>query len=137
MEIDIGKLSKPEAAIYAEAAELLRKGTDATAFSARFFGPGGSLSGLWSDRPERAELVKSDLFRWLQSHLADLRRTDAATFEREIEAVSGRLTVSVPRSLHVALKREAAGEGVSLSELIRLKLSWPYRQVTSQMLGGG
>ncbi len=49
----------------------------------------------------------------------------------------GRLTVSVPRRLHVALKREAAGEGVSLSELIRLKLSWPYRQVTSQMLGGG
>jgi hypothetical protein len=37
----------------------------------------------------------------------------------------------MPKSLHAALKREAAKEGVSLSELIRLKLGYPYHLLTS------
>ena len=56
--------------------------------------------------------------------------TFSARFERETRSSSGRLTVVVPRSLHGALKGEAANEGVSLSELIRLKLAVPYRQMT-------
>jgi len=36
---------------------------------------------------------------------------------------SGRFVVRVPRSLHAALDREAAAEGVSLSQLVVAKLA--------------
>jgi len=55
-------------------------------------------------------------------------------FEKEIAAHSGRLTVVVPKSLHAALKKEAAQEGVSLSELIRLKLGVAYRDVADRLV---
>jgi predicted HicB family RNase H-like nuclease len=84
----------------------------------------------------RRAIVGSDLYRWLQASLASLRREEAAEFDRQVESVSGRLTVVVPKSLHAALKNEARAEGVSLSELVRLKLSLPYRQTAGWLLVG-
>lgn len=36
---------------------------------------------------------------------------------------SGRFVVRLPKSLHAALEREAAAEGVSLNQLVVVKLS--------------
>lgn len=116
------------------AEELIETGTDAPAFSARFFGPKGELSRLAKTRKERERLLGTALYRWLKERYEELRLRDAARFERETKAASGRLTVAVPRSLHAALKSEAAAEGVSLSELIRLKLSIPYRQMANLLV---
>ena len=79
-------------------------------------------------------LLASELHRWLKEKYEQLRLTDAAKFERETKVASGRLTIAVPRSLHAALKSEAAAEGVSLSELMRLKLSMPYRQMANMLV---
>jgi hypothetical protein len=119
-----------------EAEEMLRRGTTATAFSARFFGPGGGLQAIAPEPEDRRAVVGSELYRWLQTSLAELRRKEAAEFDRLVASVSGRLTVVVPRSLHAALKNEARAEGVSLSELVRLKLSLPYRQTAGWLLVG-
>ena len=40
----------------------------------------------------------------------------------------------VPKSLHAALKREAVQEGISLSELIRLKLGVAYRDIAGLLV---
>jgi len=128
--------SPAEQVLRTEAEELLRKGTTAAAFSARFFGPGGALQGIAADAEDRRAVVGSQFYRWLQASLAELRRREAAEFDRQVASASGRLTVVVPKSLHAALKNEARAEGVSLSELVRLKLGLPYRQTAGWLLLG-
>lgn len=134
MVIDDAKLSPKEKRIHREATRLLDGGVDAPTFSARFFGPQGELARLGKGREARAKILHSELYGWLKARFTELRLRDAALFEQETRAASGRLTVVVPKSLHAALKGEAASEGVSLSELIRLKLAVPYRQVTDLLL---
>jgi predicted HicB family RNase H-like nuclease len=134
MKIEETNLNEKEVHIYRAASDMLAEGTDAPTFSARFFGPKGEMNRLGRTREDREKIVKSDLYRWLKSKYEELRPRDAAQFEQDLKPASGRLTVVVPRSLHSALKDEAASEGVSLSELIRLKLTIPYRQMTDLLL---
>lgn len=134
MTIDESKLSDAAKRLKDVAARMLEAGTDAPTFSARFFGPKGELSQLGETRQDRERILGSELYRWLKEKYEELRLRDAAQFDQETKVASGRLTVAVPRSLHAALKSEAAAEGVSLSELIRLKLSIPYRQMASILI---
>ena len=129
--IKANRLSPKEQKIYQRATELLAQGVDAVAFSASFFGPQGELSGLATSREERRRILGTELYHWLKAEYTQLREKDSGQFEKDLKASPSRLTVVVPRSLHAALKNEASGEGVSLSELIRLKLTIPYRQMTS------
>ena len=126
-----------EASILKEAESLLSEGVTAVAFSDRFFGPKGRILELWKTNKERAEVAASDLFKTLQTQLAGLRRTEAEAFNKEVDQYSGRLTVVVPKSLHAALRSEAAMEGISLAELIRLKLGISYRMFARLMASGG
>ena len=116
-----------EKALVREAETLLKKGATATSFSAHFFGPHGKLPALCATKEQRAALVETGAYKRLQELLSALRAKEAQAFDREIEGLSGRVTITVPRSLHAALKREAVFEHVSLSELMRLKLSVPYK----------
>ncbi len=134
MALDESSLSPQQREIYRHAAQLLERGVDAPAFSARFFGPDGELAQLGESREARRKILESDLYRWLKARYTELRLRDAARFEQETRSAAGRLTVVVPRSLHGALKSEASSEGVSLSELIRLKLAVPYRQMTDLLV---
>ena len=134
MALDESSLSPRQREIYRHAVQLLERGVDAPAFSARFFGSNGELAQLGEGREERQEILESDLYRWLKARYTELRLQDAARFEQESRSAAGRLTVVVPRSLHGALKSEASSEGVSLSELIRLKLAVPYRQMTDLLV---
>ncbi len=124
--MDIKGLGTAGKKVYSEAAQMLKSGTNAADFSNRIFGPKGLLRRLWNTDSERRTLVESDLYRWLEGEHAKLRTRDAREFAKQVETLSGRLTVVVPRSLHAALKAEAAAENISLSELIRLKLGIPY-----------
>ena len=125
------ELNQKEQRLFDSAKNLLEKGTNAVDFSRRFFSSGGKLQELCENQKEKEKLVKSELYKWLQNELAQLRKNEAIEFEEEVQKLSGRLTVVVPKSLHAALKREAMREGVSLSELIRLKLGYPYQLLTS------
>lgn len=134
MMIDESKWNEAEERLKETATRMLQAGTDAPAFSARFFGPNGELRELGETRKDRELILRSELYRWLKEKYEELRLRDAAQFEQDIKVASGRLTVAVPRSLHAALKSEATAEGVSLSELIRLKLSIPYRQMANILI---
>lgn len=124
-------LTKKEKLIFDKANEVLAKGVSASQFSQMFFSPNGELSALWTSDDEKKVVAESKLFVWLQQQLSNMRLSESQQFEKEVEKASGRLTITVPKSLHAALKREASGEGVSLSELIRLKLGYPYKTLTS------
>lgn len=134
--MDIESFSETEKQVYEAAVEVLQKGITAPEFSQHFFGPEGMLGKLCETKDDRMALARSDLYQWLQDQLAELRKREAEAFKKEVEKLSGRLTVVVPKSLHGALRQEAVEEGVSLSELIRLKLALPYA-VTARMLTKG
>jgi predicted HicB family RNase H-like nuclease len=120
-------LEQTEKALLRDAETLLKRGVSAAEFSAHFFGPKGRLPSLGRTKEQRAALARTAAFKKLQKMLSTLRAKEASAFEKEIGQLSGRVTITVPRSLHAALKREAAYEHVSLSELMRLKLSVPYK----------
>ena len=134
--MDPKALRRHEKRIYEEARKLLKSEVSAPSFSETFFAPGGRLAAIATSPARRRKLVQSALYRWLQQRLVELRRTEASTFDQQVDRLSGRLTLVVPRSLHAALKHEAQHEGVSLSELMRLKLSIPYRSMV-QLLDEG
>lgn len=94
MNLNEANLDQNELEIYREAQGLLRQGTDATAFSARFFGATGRLAMPESSREERQAVMASDLYRWLKLQHARLRKQGAATFEQE---VVGKRTEEHPR----------------------------------------
>ena len=129
-------LTKTEQAICRDAQRMLAEKASAALFSSYFFGPTGSLRQLWKNEAERKQVVASELYQWLSERLAELRTQEAQAFDQEVETFSGRLTIVVPKSLHAALKREAVHEGVSLSELIRLKLGVAYRTMAQLLTTG-
>lgn len=126
-------MNATEKAIQLQAKKLLRDGVTAPEFSRIFFGPQGRLRELWTTSQERRQVVGSELYRWLQQQLAGLRSREVEEFEEEVRGLSGRVTIVIPKSLHAALKREAQLEGVSLSELMRLKLAVQYSQSTRRL----
>lgn len=127
---------KTDKALQNEAKRLLKKGATASEFSANFFGQDGKLTALCSTPTERKELVSSEIYRWLQQQLATLRTQEAEIFDQETKALSGRVTIVIPKSLHAALKQEANSEGVSLSELMRLKLAVKFSQSARRLTKG-
>jgi len=97
--------------------------------SEALFGPNGVFAQVAGTLEEREQLLRHPLYQQAHSRLSDLRAVEVGRFESELarlEAHPARLSIQIPRSLHSALKAEAAREGVSLSELVRLKLSLPH-----------
>lgn len=117
--------------------EALESARTAPELTRALFGPGGLFAEAGRTREDREQLLLHPLYQEAQARLSELRRAEVARFEsdlEELEARPARLTVQLPRSLHTALKCEAAREGVSLSELIRLKLGLPYAFLTRTMI---
>ena len=88
MALDEFKLSPQEREIYRQATQLLERGVDAPAFSARFFGSTGDLAQLGNGREARQEIIKSELYKWLKARYTELRLQDAARFEQETRAAA-------------------------------------------------
>ncbi|MEK7316909.1 MAG: toxin-antitoxin system HicB family antitoxin [Candidatus Eisenbacteria bacterium] len=126
-----------EANVRREVEALLAAGSNARVISARVYGPDGLLRKLAQDREAREAFTRSGVASWLKERLAELRTDEIGEFERDIESLSGRMTLVVPKSLHAALKREAAAEGVSLAELLRLKASVPLKETSARLAGLG
>ena len=120
-----------------QAEELLSHDLTAREFSQKLFSQGGLFSQACRSREDREKLLSHPLYRRAQSRFSDLLEEEGRRFEANVAAGQtrpARMTIQVPRSLHAALKREAAQEGVSLSELVRLKLGFPYSRLTRQLI---
>lgn len=124
-----------ETTVRREVEALFAAGATVQEVTARVFGPKGLLSTLAADRKEREAFVATPVAAWLRERLAEQRGREIDEFERETASLSGRMTLVMPKSLHAALKREAAAEGVSLAELLRLKASVPLRETSARLAG--
>jgi predicted HicB family RNase H-like nuclease len=107
-----------------ESAKRLSETTETWAdFSNALFDPvDGLLAKAFSTREERKVFVQSDEYKQIRKLIGDaIARTGRV--EGATPTKSGRFVVRLPRSLHAALEREAEREGVSLNQLVVVKLA--------------
>jgi hypothetical protein len=90
----------------------------------------GLLVRAYSSPEERARFVKTNEYNEIQELLTDaMERTGLV--EGASPAKSGKFVVRLPKSLHAALDREAAAEGVSLNQLVVAKLAVQLSQIAT------
>jgi hypothetical protein len=82
----------------------------------------GIVSQAFETRAEREAFIKTDEYKQIRA-LIDQARDRFGLVEGATPKKSGRFMVRLPRSLHAALEREAAVEGVSLNQLVVAKLA--------------
>ncbi|NQU22467.1 MAG: toxin-antitoxin system HicB family antitoxin [Candidatus Nealsonbacteria bacterium] len=94
----------------------------------------GLLIKAYPTRPQREAFLKTEEYGEIRGLLESaIDRTgliSGATPKK-----SGKFLVRLPRSLHAALEREAAEEGVSLNQLVVTKLAMQVSQLTSGTAG--
>lgn len=121
-------MNKPEELLHA-AQEQARSATSWADLSNALFDPlQGIVSQAFSTRAEREAFMQTEEYRQIRQLVEDAKDrfglVAGATPKR-----SDRLVVSLPRSLHAALQREAADEGVSLNQLVLTKLAFPLKDL--------
>jgi hypothetical protein len=90
----------------------------------------GILAKAYPTREERAAFVESEEFAEI-SGLIDAAIARTGLVEGATPRKSGRFVVRLPQTLHAALEREAGREGVSLNQLVVVKLAVPLSRLYS------
>ena len=91
----------------------------------------GLVSRAYPTRKERAEFLRSEQYKQIR-HLIDAatERTGLVKGATPKEK-SGKFVVRLPKSLHAALENEANREGVSLNQLVVVKLAVQMSQIVA------
>jgi predicted HicB family RNase H-like nuclease len=89
----------------------------------------GLITRAYPTRAERQAFLKTDEYKKIRDLLAQAIDTHGLV-EGATPKKSGRFVVRLPQSLHAALEREAAREGVSLNQLVVAKLSAQLNTLT-------
>jgi hypothetical protein len=82
----------------------------------------GLVAKAYPTREAREAFVKTDEYRKIRQLVSDAIQRHGLV-EGATPRKSGRFLVRLPQSLHAALEREAASEGVSLNQLVLAKLA--------------
>ncbi len=100
-------------------------------FSNALYDPeSGLLAKAYRDEGERAAFTKTPEYQEIRRLMAQMMRRTGVV-EGATPLKSGRFVVRVPKSLHAALEREAADEGVSLNQLVVAKLAVGLKKIAS------
>ena len=84
------------------------------------YGPGGRFVTLFPTKTDRVAFARTAESRKLDELIDNLPEPDVRSSREEY---SGKFVVRVPKSLHAALAAEAEIEGVSLNQLVVVKLA--------------
>jgi predicted HicB family RNase H-like nuclease len=84
------------------------------------YGPGGRFVTLFPTKSDRMAFARTAESRQLDELIDNLPEPDVRSSREEY---SGKFVVRVPKSLHAALAAEAKTEGVSLNQLVVVKLA--------------
>jgi HicB-like protein involved in pilus formation len=90
----------------------------------------GLVARAYTTRAARESFVKTDEYKRIRQLIADAIERHGLV-EGATPKKSGRFVVRLPRTLHAALEREAASEGVSLNQLVLAKLAVGLGRLTS------
>jgi hypothetical protein len=93
----------------------------------------GLVARAYPTREAREAFVKTAEYRKIRQLVSEAMRRHGLV-EGATPKKSGRFVVRLPQSLHVALEREAAAEGVSLNQLAVAKLSMGLGRLTGLVL---
>jgi hypothetical protein len=115
-----------------EAAKKLAASADTWAdLSNALFDPlEGILAKAYPTREERIAFIRSKEYKEI-SGLIDEAIARTGLVEGATPRKSGRFVVRLPQTLHAALEREAGREGVSLNQLVVVKLAVPLSKLYS------
>jgi hypothetical protein len=106
-----------------KAQELARSAPSWADLSNALFDPmEGIVARAFPSRAEREAFAKTPEYRQIRE-LLDQARDRFGLVAGATPKQSGRFVVQLPRSLQAALEREAAAEGVSLNQLVVVKLA--------------
>jgi HicB family len=94
----------------------------------------GLVARAFPTRGEREAFVKTDEYKKVRTLIAEAIARHGLV-EGATPRKSGRFVVRLPQSLHAALEREAATEGVSLNQLVIAKLAVGLGRLTSLAQG--
>jgi|HubBroStandDraft_4_1064222.scaffolds.fasta_scaffold455468_2 predicted HicB family RNase H-like nuclease len=109
--------------IVAKARRLAKSSTNWADLSNAIFGPvDGLIAKEFPGAAERAAFRKSDAYNALHK-LLEQKIKDTGLVAGAESTKSGRFVVRLPKTLHVALEKEAAVEGTSLNQLVLTKLA--------------
>ena len=84
------------------------------------YGPGGRFVTLFPTKSDRMAFARTAESRQLDELIDNLPEPDVRSSREEY---SGKFVVRIPKSLHAALAAEAEIEGVSLNQLVVVKLA--------------
>jgi hypothetical protein len=105
-----------------EAQKDFEAGMNHLDFHNKYLGVGNKY--IPKDEKERAEFMETGIFREIQKMVAALQEKQPEVhLPDDIESYSGKFIVRVPKSLHMALVKEAEAEGISLNQLVAVKLA--------------
>jgi hypothetical protein len=82
----------------------------------------GLIVKAYPTKREREAFLKTPEYQAIRGLLLE-KMTQSGVVEGATPEKSGRFVVRLPKSLHAALEREAAREGVSLNQLVVTKLA--------------
>ena len=84
------------------------------------YGPGGRFVKLFPTQTDRVAFARTEESRKIDELIDSFPEPDVRSSREEY---SGKFVVRVPKSLHAALAAEAETEGVSLNQLVVVKLA--------------
>jgi hypothetical protein len=90
----------------------------------------GLVARAYTTRESREAFTKTDAYKRIRQLVSDAIERHGLV-EGATPKKSGRFVVRLPRSLHAALEREAASEGVSLNQLVLAKLAVGLGRLTN------
>ncbi len=88
----------------------------------------GLLVKAYSTRQQREAFLKTEEYAAIRK-LLETAIDQTGLVQGATPKKSGKFLVRLPRSMHAALEREAAEEGVSLNQLVVTKLAFQLSQV--------
>lgn len=91
----------------------------------------GLVAKAYPSREERERFIQTEEYRAIRE-LIDAVESRTGLVEGATPKKSGKFIVRLPRSLHAALEKEAADEGVSLNQLVVTKLAVQLSRLTSR-----
>jgi hypothetical protein len=115
--------------VLAFAEERAQRASDWVELHNALYGIGGKATELFPTEEERTAFCRTAEYKRINALFSRLPHPPVRDMDEPPEPTNGTISLRLPRSVHVALLKEAQAEGVSLNQLCLSKLVAQLREV--------